>query len=89
MAHHNTVQVVERRREQAAEVVEPRLEQAAEMNPGWMHSELPCGSLSDAEKAAISTQGAIIEEVAGGFFSTARMAVGSYRQDTVLRMFNS
>ena len=35
------MQVVERRREQAAEVVEPRLEPAAERNPGWIYSELP------------------------------------------------
>ena len=59
------------------------------MNSGRMHSELSYGSLSDAEKAAISTQGAIIQGVAGGFFSMARMAVGSYRQDAVPRMFNS
>ena len=35
------MQVVERRREQAAEVVEPRLEQAAERSPGWTYLELP------------------------------------------------
>ena len=50
------MQVVERRREQAAEVVEPRLEPAAKRSQGvrraqpsrWTYSELPISSVIEA-----------------------------------------